>query len=750
MSTSVDARIMDYNGLVELESTAVDSDALGVGTFALSDNRDDKDYLVRRLADGNCWMVQNLDLELADFAGTQKLTPANTDINTEGKIYWDPSESVTLGEKTIEDGSQFASSSAQGGRWVSKYNENVENGIYLGTGDLLDPNNLDGSSMPSNRSWLDLQQTSRNNTAYYNTDHLWVEENRNSQAPRSISNGLAWLDNSDPTVITVETTYNVEDDGEPSSSSWYKGSWYNWYAATAESGTFETSNSSASDSICSKNWMLPTTYDSLARKSLQNLLSSYSISRSNNATLKENPIAMVTSGEYSLYYGTFFLTGVHMSFWTSKASSNTNSIAFSNYSNVLNIDENGRKNRGFSIRCVNKGSNQETVTPTTCSNGQICYNGNGADSGSTASQTASSSDTTILTAPGYTRDGYAFAGWSTSPNGYGTIYGPNESIDATGLYTTVDDTTTATSSLQLYAKWIKSSGTMQDFTATQCSDMKEHEVIALTDNRDGNTYSVAKLKDGNCWMTSNLALNLADFAGTQKLTSDNTDLNSSEAITRGYWDPGESTKEKWTTTYAAELDARNLTRDFTGLSTLLLGQAQPNQFQTSDDAQPTGWWWGSKVSDDGTYTLQSSFINFSPNAAIPRSYISPTTKSYNRYAAFAESYPDHNSSDTVCPSGWRIPTYNSQDMRSVFSLYANDISDGSNELAQVLRGSVLQYSLEGYYTNIGTINYPGGLAEYHIQTSDGTVRQLRLYSGSAYINYAHIPDEGMAIRCLLK
>ncbi|MBQ3294615.1 hypothetical protein IJG98_02720 [Candidatus Saccharibacteria bacterium] len=280
--------------------------------------------------------------------------------------------------------------------------------------------------------------------------------------------------------------------------------------------------------------------------------------------------------------------------------------------------------------------------------------------------------------------------------------------------------------------------------------MKEHEVIALTDNRDGNTYSVAKLKDGNCWMTSNLALNLADFAGTQKLTSDNTDLNSSEAITRGYWDPGESTKEKWTTTYAAELDARNLTRDFTGLSTLLLGQAQPNQFQTSDDAQPTGWWWGSKVSDDGTYTLQSSFINFSPNAAIPRSYISPTTKSYNRYAAFAESYPDHNSSDTVCPSGWRIPTYNSQDMRSVFSLYANDISDGSNELAQVLRGSVLQYSLEGYYTNIGTINYPGGLAEYHIQTSDGTVRQLRLYSGSAYINYAHIPDEGMAIRCLLK
>ena len=500
-TTSVDARIMDYNGLVELESTAVDSDALGVGTFALSDNRDDKDYLVRRLADGNCWMVQNLDLELADFAGTQKLTPANTDINTEGKIYWDPSESVTLGEKTIEDGSQFASSSAQGGRWVSKYNENVENGIYLGTGDLLDPNNLDGSSMPSNRSWLDLQQTSRNNTAYYNTDHLWVEENRNSQAPRSISNGLAWLDNSDPTVITVETTYNVEDDGEPSSSSWYKGSWYNWYAATAESGTFETSNSSASDSICSKNWMLPTTYDSLARKSLQNLLSSYSISRSNNATLKENPIAMVTSGEYSLYYGTFFLTGVHMSFWTSKASSNTNSIAFSNYSNVLNIDENGRKNRGFSIRCVNKGSNQETVV-STCAANSICYNSNGG-SGSVETQTVEASETTatLASASALSRDGYVFAGWSTAPSGYGDIFGQNTE-------TTVGDLTT--SGLQLYAKWVKPELTMQGFTSARCSIMEENQKISLIDTRDSKIYGAIKLGDGECWMADDLAYTGSD------------------------------------------------------------------------------------------------------------------------------------------------------------------------------------------------------------------------------------------------
>jgi len=85
-----------------LADTAAGSAAIGIGTFRLADTRetvdDDglvidgvhyKDYLVRRLADGNCWMVQNLDLNLKAFAGTEKLTSENTNLNT--KSVWDPS-----------------------------------------------------------------------------------------------------------------------------------------------------------------------------------------------------------------------------------------------------------------------------------------------------------------------------------------------------------------------------------------------------------------------------------------------------------------------------------------------------------------------------------------------------------------------------------------------------------------------------------------------------------------------------------
>ena len=38
-------------------------------------------------------------------------------------------------------------------------------------------------------------------------------------------------------------------------------------------------------------------------------------------------------------------------------------------------------------------------------------------------------------------------------------------------------------------------------------------VTALTDQRDGETYAVARLADGNCWMIENLRLDAEDTLG---------------------------------------------------------------------------------------------------------------------------------------------------------------------------------------------------------------------------------------------
>ncbi|MBQ8996965.1 hypothetical protein IJ095_03025 [Candidatus Saccharibacteria bacterium] len=92
------ARILDYSGTTQLvnDITMIDPEtgedvldetatlaanaATGVGTFALTDVRDGTEYLVRHLADGNCWMAQNLRLDLSTV-GT--LTPADTNIATD-------------------------------------------------------------------------------------------------------------------------------------------------------------------------------------------------------------------------------------------------------------------------------------------------------------------------------------------------------------------------------------------------------------------------------------------------------------------------------------------------------------------------------------------------------------------------------------------------------------------------------------------------------------------------------------------
>ena len=47
---------------------------------------------------------------------------------------------------------------------------------------------------------------------------------------------------------------------------------------------------------------------------------------------------------------------------------------------------------------------------------------------------------------------------------------------------------------------------MQDMTTALCQNTPEHASKNLIDNRDNKSYRVTKLKDGKCWMTSNLKL----------------------------------------------------------------------------------------------------------------------------------------------------------------------------------------------------------------------------------------------------
>lgn len=148
----------------------------------------------------------------------------------------------------------------------------------------------------------------------------------------------------------------------------------------------------------------------------------------------------------------------------------------------------------------------------------ISYDGNGADNGSMDNfyhlNDIPDFDMYLLS-PNYKRDGYGFAGWSLSPdtevNGNDTIYGPNQKVDVVIPDSMFDQNKNIT----LYAVWVPSSGTLQNWTS--CSTMEINQVTALTDSRDNNVYTVAKLADGNCWMTENLRL-----GSDAEITAENT------------------------------------------------------------------------------------------------------------------------------------------------------------------------------------------------------------------------------------
>ncbi|MBQ6147648.1 InlB B-repeat-containing protein, partial [Candidatus Saccharibacteria bacterium] len=530
-------------------------------------------------------------------------------------------------------------------------------------------------------------------------DSVYVANNQRSQIPRSYSNTVGTQYRYIPTnsltgarsVYSQQTTGSASDSPLPMTTglmsttvansgnaqgyygNMYVGNYYNWYAATAESGVYSSTSTltvegSAKDSICPKGWQLPIngadrsdTDTNFEDKSWFNLIKgSYGLitktgdqsasganpfnsSTEPNNRLQEIPLSIILSGNYYWVKGTAGNRGGYGRYWASTPASSTYARALYFYSTYVYPQYGNVKLYGFTVRCVARGMEATTVeeeeVATTCEAGKICYDGNGG-TGTMSDQSASANASVMLTAPTYNKLGYAFVGWNTQENGFGTTYQADETITT--------PSTLNSEGLQLYAKWLPSAGEMQNWSG--CSTLGEHQTVALTDNRDGKTYAVRKLKDGNCWMVNNLNLELANFAGTHNLTSDNTDLSTSrtDLVDLGSgkkaWDPSASTVAKYQSG-----------ETFSDFTLRVLGQSQPAQFQSEDQ---TGYWWGSKKSDDGNYTDLDEVTN-NANAEIPRSYTYGADGYYNWYAATAESgkYSTAKTyNDSVCPAGWQLPT----------------------------------------------------------------------------------------------
>ncbi len=204
VSVAADPKVL-FDGIYYMQemTASVCQKAQENDTMQLVDRRDDKSYWVAKLKDGNCWMTQNLDLDIP-AAG---LKAKDTDIAAD----WVPD----AGGATIATGN-------------------------LNTGTWPDDNTLVRSYDPGE---------------YVNTNpngSVGCGEGKNSLegCPGWVKvTGKVASANPDFGTAVTETTYNDH---------YAAGNYYNYNAATAGTGlSVATNNADASGSICPKGWQLP-------------------------------------------------------------------------------------------------------------------------------------------------------------------------------------------------------------------------------------------------------------------------------------------------------------------------------------------------------------------------------------------------------------------------------------------------------------------------------------------------------------
>ena len=283
-------------------------------TKKLIDKRDQKKYWVAKLADGNCWMTQNLDLDL----NGRTLTPADSDVSAN----W------TFGGWYMH-------------AWYTSAVYDANNNAYAQGWDLgefvkTSPTTVtDCGDIPTDIT-----------TNLSACPDQFTDVSNMSPISKAVNEGRLPTDN----VSVQDDTYDAH---------YLVGNYYSWAAATADSGNDISSSGDATDSICPANWRLPlgrSTYNETPG-SFYYLLNQYGLTRyptSGNNNIATSPLYFVRSGRINVQGGSFDGVGANGYYWSSWASGSSYATALTIYSSMVYPSYSGDydRSRGRSVRCV--------------------------------------------------------------------------------------------------------------------------------------------------------------------------------------------------------------------------------------------------------------------------------------------------------------------------------------------------------------------------------------------------------------
>ncbi len=242
----------------------------------------------------------------------------------------------------------------------------------------------------------------------------------------------------------------------------------------------------------------------------------------------------------------------------------------------------------------------------------------------------------------------AFLGWSTNPNANADaedpLYTDGADFIANAPYTNEDIQVT------LYAVWGKTFNAaysdagksqlsghykMQDATDSLCKEIYVGATETLIDSRDNTTYMAGRLKDGNCWMLDNLALDPTDATTAANMNASNTNATQ-EAITN-LLNGGSST---------------------TGWSSI----AVENKTSGWNTTSPNKAFEYPYINNQSKDTLVTSYgpaaTNGQAKVGIYYNYCAASASTYCYAENSGVDVPDTiiDAPQDICPANWRMPT----------------------------------------------------------------------------------------------
>ncbi|MBR3055882.1 InlB B-repeat-containing protein [Candidatus Saccharibacteria bacterium] len=368
------------------------------------------------------------------------------------------------------------------------------------------------------------------------------------------------------------------------------------------------------------------------------------------------------------------------------------------------------------------------VHPNTTAAGtyNIAYNANGGSGTTTGHTGVYNFDPVTLNANGFTRSGYAFAGWCTTNTSQysctdGVLYQSGDGVTSLG---------TAGSTVTLYAIWNELCAgytTMQELDSSSIATLlpTTGSTATVCDTRDEGKYTIGKLADNNYWMLDNLALDLTD--STVLSAMDSTNTNASDT-TLGYLkNGGGTTSDQYATAAVA-----NWTSSYS--------YSAPLVNMTNKDTVP-----------QGSDPLAAEALAGNWKIGGYYNYCAASAGSYCYGNGTSAGTSSGNASESICPKGWRLPTGNTT---GEYSALANAIygSTGSTSDATAYANyrAALHLPLSGYFRNGSPLNQ-GSSGRWWSSTRNNNnyVYYLVAYTSYIYPALSDFRNYGFSVRCVM-